>query len=734
MNLGLSAQQQLLKDTFRRLFAKESSIARVRAAAPDGFDPKLWSALVETGAPIARVPAACGGLDMSLFDAAILAEEAGRALASAPLVEVMVAARTIAASSDCGDWIEKIAQGAVVVPALQPARDGLLDIVNGGAVADAVVALDGTELVLATAAGNRHARSNTGGLPLASWNLRADGVERFVLAEGAAAHGALERLRAEWRLLTAALLAGLARQALELAAAYAKERVQFGRPVGSFQGLAHPLADALIDVDGGRLFVWKAISAIAHAQSHAAAMIPLAWWWMTQASATAVRRALRALGGYGLSLEYDLHFFNRRGKALVLLGGDPQRALEEAGELLFTDARTELPDAGEIEISFELPDACKRHAERTRAFFAANWDDRMRTKAHHSTASHDAEFHRKLARDGIIFGGWPIEYGGRAASVAEDFVLTEVFEEWNYTSHVMVTTNIVAHMLMQFGSPAAKAEILPRIKSGDAVCSLGFSEPGAGSDVFAARTTAVRDGDDWIINGQKMFTTAGHYADYVMVLARTSAGGPKHAGLTLFVVPTTLPGFAVQPVHTYQDERTNITFYSDVRVPDRYRLGEVDGGASVMAAALSLEHGGSTYFSGQTRLLRSALAWASGRDDSGIRPLDDRSVRTRLAKVRARYEVASCFVARGLWAADARCGERAWGPMAKVFITESFLDSAWEILEMSGAAGTLSGSHPLGMVELDHRRAYGTTIYGGTSEIHRSIIAEQALGLPKSRS
>lgn len=735
MNLALSSEQQLLKDSFQRFFSKESSIERVRAAAPLGFDANLWSALLEMQAPLARVPAAHGGLDMSLLDAAIIAEEAGRALACAPLVEVMVAARALAlAGKEGAGWIHRIARGAIVVPALHRARGGALQEVPGGAVADAVVALDGDELVLLSRANRGGLQINIGQVPVACWNLRNESLSRTVLARGDAARAAAEMMLAEWKLLSAATLAGLSRQALDLAAAYAKERIQFGRPVGSFQGLAHPLADAVTQVDGGRLLVWKAIWSTAHAKPDAAALISLAWWWMGQASVIATRRALRAFGGYGLSLEYDVHWYHRRVAALILLGGDPQRELETAGELLFAGRRWHLPEAGEVGISFDLNEAALRHMENARAFFAAHWDDRMRAKAHHSTASHDAEFHRKLAEAGLIFSQWPVEHGGAATTAAVDYVVGEVCEEWNYTSHVAVITNIVAHVLMKFGSSRAKAEILPRIKAGEAVCSLGFSEPASGSDVFAAQTTAVREGEEWIINGQKMFTTAGHCADYVLLLARTSSGGSKHGGLTLFIVPTNQPGFAVQPVHTYQDERTNITFYSNVRVPDAYRLGPVDGGAAVMAAALSLEHGGVNYFSGQTRMLRSALAWAEARDAEGVRPLDDKSIRTRLARIRARYEVASCFVARGIWAADADCGERAWGPMAKVFITESFLESSWEILEMGGSASIVTGNHPLGLVELDHRRAYGTTIYGGTSEIHRSIIAEQALGLPKSRS
>lgn len=732
MNIALSDEQLLLKETFARLFAKESSIERVRAAAPLGFDPALWSALVESGVPLARVPENAGGLDLSLLDAAIIAEEAGRSLASAPLIEVVVAARLLAAAGEiAAPWLSKIANGAVVVPALLPAESGFARNLPGGAVAEAVLALDGGELVLVTGA-TSHAEPNIGQMPIASWNLR-DG-ERLALLSGAPAQSVMEAAIAEWKLLSGAWLAGLSRRALELASDYANERVQFGRPIGTFQGLAHPLADAVTAVDGGHLFVWKAIASIAEGADDAAAMISLSWWWIGQATVTAVRRAVRALGGYGLSLEYDLQLYNRRGNALVLLGGDPQGELQHAGDLLFANKASALPDAGEIDISFSADETARAHMARMQAFFLENWDDRMRGKAHHSTASHDASFHRKLAQAGLIFGAWPAEHGGTGLTAGEDFAATMVLEEWNYTSHVVTITNMAGQIVMRFGSQEAKDELLPRIKAGDAVCSLGFSEPGAGSDVFAAKTTASRDGDDWIVNGQKMFTTGGHFADYVLLLTRTSSDGAKHEGLTLFAVPTSLPGYAFQPVHTYMDETTNITFYSGIRVPDRYRLGPAGEGARVMAAALTLEHSGGNYFSGQARMMRNALEWAGAPDFAGTRPIDRPSIRERLARVRARYEVAQCFVVRGISAAETGVAHRAWGPQAKMYITDSFLQNAWNLLEMGGPAGVLTGVHPLGMVELDHRRAYGATVYGGTNEIHRSIVAEQLLGLPKSRS
>ena len=732
----LTSNERLLQDAFARLFERESSLNQVRAAAERGFDPALWTSLVKMGAPVARVPEALGGQGLSLLDAAIIAEEAGRSLASVPLIECMVAARLL---GDLGDaattWLERIAGGAIVVLALEPAVGTDADMVPGGSVAEAVVVLHEGELVLVSGPNRAQSQANFGQLPVARWELgEGPGGGRVVLASGGAAVAALERARAEWQLLSSMYLAALSRQALVSASAYANERTQFGRPIGSFQGLAHPLADAVTQVEGAQLFVRRTVADIAARRPDAAGMISLCWWHTTQASVKALRQAIRSLGGYGLCLEYDLHIYHRRGSALALLGGDPDRELAHAGNLLFNARQSSLPDVGDVPPHLDPSMRVLSHRERLSAFFAREWDDRMRAKAHHSTASHDPIFHRRLAEEGLIFGSWPTEYGGLGHGAAEEFETSLVFEEWNYTSHVLAVTNMVAQIVMLFGTEVAKTEVLPQIKSGNKVCGLGFSEPSSGSDVFSARMAAVRDGGDWVVNGQKMFTTGGHFADFVLLLTRTSSSGAKHEGLTLFLVPTSLPGYSVQPVQTYQDERTNISFYTNMRIPDRYRLGEVGQGVSVMGAALALEHGGGNYFSGQTRMLRNAMAWASTPGPGGIKPVDDARIRARLAAVRARVEIASCFVTRSIAGAQAGVNERYWGSMAKLFITETFLQNCWEVLEMGGPQSIATGEDNLAMVELDHRRAYGTTIYGGTSEIHRSLVGELALGLPKSRS
>jgi len=730
MQVRLTDEQEMLKSAFGRLFKEKSTPGHVRDSGAIGHDPQLWAELVAMGAPLMRVDGEQGGGDLSLLSAALIAEEAGVNVASVPLIEVIVAARLLSRVGDAGqELVQRLGDGqSIITLALKPVDEAASQIVPAGAVSQGVIALRGDALLLVEGKGGEPL-PNTGNLPLARWSLG----EGKVLAQGPDAVALYQQAVEEWRLLVAAFLFGAAGQALVMAAEYANERRQFDRPIGSFQGLAHPMADSYADVEAGKLLSWRAIDAIARGEPRAAGLASLSCWWAAQASSMAVHRAIRALGGYGLSLEYDLQLYHRRVTGLILSGGDPYQSLAEGGERLFGGSQTALPDAGEATMSFDLPEESRKLGEELAEFFKLNRLPGMAEKAHHSTSAHNKEFHRKLAQSGFLFRGWGT--GKTSAVPASDaLAINSVIEAEGYTTHVISTTDMVGQIVQMFGTEEAKAEVVPAILAGDAMCSLGFSEPSSGSDVFSAATRAVPDGDDWIINGSKMFTTAAHYADYILLLARTDNTGKKHEGLTIFLVPTRLEGFSYQAVHTYQDERTNLTYYADIRLPDRYRLGKVNGGAAVMGAILMIEHSAAaSMFVGFQEMMKAADIWANTPVD-GRKPVDDATARTRYAAVVARYEAAGALVARNVWGADAGIHNRAWGPLAKMFVTESYLECAWELVKLGAPESGLTGKNPQGVIELGHRRAYGTTIYGGTSEVHRSLTAEQGLGLPKSRS
>ena len=297
------------------------------------------------------------------------------------------------------------------------------------------------------------------------------------------------------------------------------------------------------------------------------------------------------------------------------------------------------------------------------------------------------------------------------------------------------TTLMVANTLRHVGTPRQIKEVLPRFLRGDAIAALGYSEPGAGSDVAAARTRAVRDGDDWIINGEKVFTTLAHEAQVVFLLTRTNAEVPKHQGLTLFLVPMDAPGIAVTPIFTLGSERTNATSYTDVRVSDSCRVGDVDGGWKVMMIALTYERATATGQEG-VPVLQDFIAWArQTRDDDGGRVLDDPGVRQTIARVAIANEVSILLALRATWVSASGGLPGVEGSMAKLFYSEALQRSCSQMLAHQGHWGLGQRGEPEaaggGWVEGGHRHAAVTTIAGGSSEIQRGIIAARGLGLPK---
>lgn len=737
MNLHLSEQQVMLQDTFAKLFRQESNPARIRAAEAAGFDPQLWDQLLHSGAPLMRVPEGAGGAGFSLLDAAVVAEEAGRYLVSAPLIECIVAARLLAvAGGEAGArLLESLAAGrsAPITLALQEVRGDEAQLVPGGHVAAATLLLRGDSLMLCELAPSTGAPSPVLGA-LAHKRLGPGDGKLSLLMQGPAAREAFQAAIEEWKLLTAAALTGAASEALRLAAAYSCERQAFGKPIGSFQGMAHPLADSAADTDGARLLVWRSIHDIATAAADAAASVSMAYWFATQALTRAVTRSIRVFGGYGMSMEYDIQLYFRRGRAWSLIAGDPLDELRRAGERLWGQSRVALPDAGESTMDFSWGEPAGRLADEARAFFRENRSEDLRDFAYHSEDAHLPAFFQKMAQARLLYPQWPTQYLGRSSSELETAALQEVFNDFDFPILVPVVTDMVGKMLLEFGSPEARQEILPKLAQGLAYCSLGYSEPSGGSDVFAAKTRAVLEGDTWILNGQKMFTTQGHLADYALMLVRTEPEAAKHAGLTLFVVPLRQPGYESHEVRTIGNERTNITYYTDMRVHERYRLGAVNSGSKLMGAALKLEQGVGLYNVGpMKRLLKHALHWAGSKKADGRTMLESPDVRLRLARLACNIQAADSLTRRSIWASEAGLSQKWFGSMSKLFGSEAWLAGAADLMEMAAPDTLECAPTDAGWIEIEYRRSLPSTIYGGTSEIHRSIISESALKMPRSR-
>jgi alkylation response protein AidB-like acyl-CoA dehydrogenase len=733
MNFGLNEDQQMLRDTFARFFNSESSMARVRKAIDaGGFDRALWRGLADLGAFGMRLPEAAGGLAMSGFDAAIVMEEAGRMLASGPLAETLVAARLLGEFGRDDALLAPILTGETVLSfAFHDIAARPVQWLAGGAYADAVVARNGDALVLVTLGeADRHPEATLASNGVGEVNLAA--ASQTVLLRGKSAVEAHAAACEEWKLLTASSLAGLSRQALDLASAYACERKAFGVPIGSFQGLSHPLANRVCDVESGRLFTWKVFHSVASGARDAAAQISLALWWAAKTASQACIQATRTFGGYGLSTEYDIHLYNLRAKAWPLIQGDPQRLLEEAGRRLYGGETATLPDMGSVSIEFDLGEEARALADEVDALFRGVLTPELKAHAHHSWDGHHPVVHRALADANLLFPAWPKDKGGRGATPYAQYAASQVWEAHGWSAHAAATTHMIATIVSRFGSEQAQKDLVERVLAGEIVCSIGYSEPGSGSDVFAVKTRATREGDGWRIDGAKMFTSGADLASFVLMLCRTNPELPKHKGLTMFIVPLDAPGVTINPVHTFQDERTNVTFYDGVRIPDAYRIGEVDGGVKVMSASLELEQG-AAFATAMATMIQAAEQLCREIDHRGQPLIEDTMAQTRLARSWAHCMLSEVLGLRALWSAEKRADLPAAGPMAKMFSSEKFLADGSDLLDLTAPLSLSKRKGAAEAVNLSYRFAHGTTIWAGTSEIHRSLIAERVLNLPRSR-
>ena len=456
----------------------------------------------------------------------------------------------------------------------------------------------------------------------------------------------------------------------------------------------------------------------------------MAFLFAARAAQQTTAAALHVHGGYGFTLEYDIQLYFRRAKAWPLLLGDPRRGR-------VAPRRRALRTGGGTLMEFRLGERSDAFREEVRAFLREHFRPDMIERAHDTGTSHNWEFHRALGAQGWIAASWPEEYGGQGRDPMEMTALRDELRLAGVPTDGLGQTIMIARTIRAVGTEEQKQQFLPPALSGEIIFALGYTEPDSGSDVAAAKTRAVRDGDEWVIDGQKMFTTLAHEATYVFLLTRTNPDVPKHKGLTMFLVPLDAPGVEIHPVHTMGGERTNATFYTGVRVPDAYRVGEVDGGWDVMTVALTFERGGFALTEAD-RVWERTVEWATDtRRADGTRVIDDPLVRERLATMRVNLEVARLLAYRCSYVAASGGLPGVEGSMHKLWYAEAMTADASELVDMLGAEGVLAHGEaeaPVdGWVEHLYRHAAVTTIYGGTSEVQRGIIAERGLGLPRNR-
>ena len=337
---------------------------------------------------------------------------------------------------------------------------------------------------------------------------------------------------------------------------------------------------------------------------------------------------------------------------------------------------------------------------------------------------------RQLGSDGWLGLGWPKEYGGGGAGPFEQLILfTEV--QRAAAPFPFVTVNTVGPTLMAHGTEAQKERYLPGILRGEQVWAIGYTEPGAGTDLASLRTRAVREGDEWVIDGNKVYTSGAGHSDLIWLAVRTNPEAPKHQGISILAVPTDAPGFSWTPLHTVGGNTTSTTFYDAVRVPVDNLIGEVDAGWRLLTSQLNHERVGLAAFSGRTEAL-----WDLVRDwcvETGI--ADDPLVRADLAKTYAQVEAMRLLNWQLTGAVAADAVSVADASAAKVFGTETHAAVCRTLFGLLGSEGIRrqgsAGAVLDGRVEVLTRGAIVNTFGGGVNEVLRDLICTTGLGMPR---
>jgi alkylation response protein AidB-like acyl-CoA dehydrogenase len=342
---------------------------------------------------------------------------------------------------------------------------------------------------------------------------------------------------------------------------------------------------------------------------------------------------------------------------------------------------------------------------------------------------------RQMGEDGWLGIGWPKEYGGQGRSAIEQFVFFD--ESMRAGAPVpMLTINTVGPTIMDFGSDEQKAHFLPRILKGEIHFCIGYTEPGAGTDLANLATTAVRDGEEYVINGQKVFTSLAGGADYIWLAARTDPEAKKHKGISIFAVPMDTPGISLTPMHLLSEHDINQTYFDDVRVPAAALVGGENNGWTLITNQLNHERVTLCSPGIIERTLAEVHQWAQDNKlADGSRVIDQQWVQVNLARVRACLEFLRLMNWKVAWSATQGRLDVADASSVKVFGTEFYLEAFRLLFEVVGERGYLRDGSPdsvRGHLERSYRSLLILTFGGGTNEIQRDLIATFGLGFPRA--
>ncbi|GAA2584089.1 acyl-CoA dehydrogenase [Dactylosporangium fulvum] len=384
----------------------------------------------------------------------------------------------------------------------------------------------------------------------------------------------------------------------------------------------------------------------------------------------------------------------------------------------------------------EYTDEQTRLRRELRAYFAQLLTPEVREAIGGTNEDRPAyrEVVRQMGRDGWLGLGWPTEYGGQGRPAVDQYILFDEVQRAG-APFPFVTINNIGPTIQRFGTDEQKRRYLPGMLTGDILFAIGYTEPESGTDLASLKTRAVLAGDEWVINGTKVFTSGASQSDYIWLACRTDPDAPRHRGISVVIVSTSDPGFSCTPIATSGPTHTNVTYYSDVRAPRENLVGELHGGWKLITSQLGHERVGLAAFGGRTEQLWEDVADWCRQDQGGGRPVDQPWVRHDLARTYVEIEAMRLLNWKLAVLDEAQSPEPASAAVAKVFGTETHDRVCRTLL---GAVGPLATRRPGsvgapldGRLEALTRGSYINTFGGGTNEVLRDVIATRGLGMPR---
>jgi len=740
---------------------------------PGGFDRGYWSEIAALGWLSILVREADDGLGLGLAEVCAIAGQAGRHLLPEPFVDagvhpVQVLAplpagvgrRALLAGIGSGDivagvaWQSRLGQSEVDAPTARAERRGDR------------LALSGTLRFVqpATGADGWIVYLSVDGAPALAWlpadalpeapaeRLSVDGSaqcdlllggcelpDTALLATGQAATDALRRANEFARIAQSAELCGIARRALEITRQYLCDRVQFGKPIGSFQALQHRLVDGWMQVELAEACLKDVLAQVAatddpdtlaRAASRAKARCGFAATEMC-------RSAIQLHGAIGTTFECDIGLYFRRAMTLSARLGNAAEHRRRFAAIAPSAGRTadtapatrredpEFPTDADWDA---MPEAEFRRM--VRALFARHYPEARRFLPYRQTWAESRDWYMTLSRLGWLAPAWPREHGGLGLPADKLIAYIEESEAWGVARPPDQGLVMIGPILMRFGTDEQRARFLPKVLAGEHVWTQGYSEPNAGSDLASVRTEAIPDGDDFIVNGQKTWTTWGSDGTHMFMLVRTDKTVKKQAGISFLLVDLKTPGITVRPIRNIADEQEFCeVFFDNVRVPRANLVGELNQGWAVAKALLGFER----LFTGSPRHSQHTLHEVEKlARQRGL--FDDAAFVARFAEL--QLDTLDLGAAYAGFAEIAKRGDPMPPSisMLKIWSTETYERLALLLIESAGEYGGMRDHARTDEIDLHLVaplfNALGAKIFAGSNEIQRNILARAVLELP----